>query len=200
MNRALGLLATIFVFALIASGDPINTITVGPGSTVVDGTPFSVAFSLPSVSGSLVEWVVSDTTNGPGDLDFIFQVTVSSGSLKSFAMTSCCGAGFAGGITTGYGSPGTETPSSFGTIVSGLDETSGPEFTFGSGMTVGTSVDLILQSSTGLDHTALLNINGTPDPEVITVLGPLPEPKSIGLVLGGCFALGLFLMRQFRTQ
>jgi hypothetical protein len=197
-SRALGLLATILVFALVASADPINTITVGPGSTVVDGA--SASFSLPSVTGSLQEWVVSDTTNpfNPGDLDFIFQLTDSSGSLQTFAMTSCClGVGYVGGITTGYGF-GTETPTSFGTIVNGLEGTYGPEFTFSPGMTVGTSVDLILQTGTSLFHSALLDINGKP--EFIGVIGPLPEPKSIGLVVGGFFALGLLLMRRFRTQ
>jgi hypothetical protein len=198
--RALILLAAIFVSALIASASPINTITVGPGSSVIDGT--SVSFALPSVSGSLKEWVVSDTTNPflAGDLDFIFQVTESSGSLQTIAITSCCfGIGFDGGITTGYGSSGTETPTSLSTtLVEGLNATSGPEFTFGSGMTVGTSVDLILQTAAGEDHNALLNINGVA--EDIEVLGPLPEPRSEVLPLGCIFVVALLVTKRFHVR
>lgn len=197
-SRALGLLVAIFVLALTASADPISTITVGPDSTVIDSD--SHRFTSPSFSGSLEEWVVSDTTNPfyPGALDFIFQVTDFSGSIQTVSIKSCCFyLGFDGGITTGYGS-GTETPSSFSAaLVGGLDGTSGPVFTFGSGMTVGTSVDLILQTGVSYDHPGFLYINGLTEG---FAYGPLPEPRSIGLVLGVFFGLGLLLTRRFRHR
>jgi hypothetical protein len=197
-SRALGLLVAIFVFALIASADPVNVITVGPGSTLIGFATISSTFTLPSVSGVMNEWVVSDTTNPyySSALDFIFQVTDSTGSLQEFAMTSCCFDLFNAGITSGYGVAGTETPSSI-IGVTGLDGTSGPGFIFGSGMTVGTSVDLIIQTDTSYLDTAFFQVDGVTKG---FAWGPLPEPKYIGLVLGGFFALGLLLMRQFRTQ
>ncbi len=211
-SRVLVLLAASFVFALIASASSINTITVGPGSTVVAGGNtvyggYILPFASPSASGSLEEWVVSDTTNpfGSGALDFIFQLTVSSGSLQTFDTTSCClfpSGGpilFDGGITTGYGSPGTETPTSFSTtLVEGLDDTWGPVFTFGSGITTGTSVDLILQTSTGYLHSAFVQINGVT--QDYTVYGPLPEPRSAVFLLGCIFAVGLLVNRRLHAK
>jgi hypothetical protein len=192
-SRAFGFLVATFVFALIAGADPISVITVGPGSTIIDDSGIHpVATS--SYSGAIEEWVVSDTTNplDPGGLDFIFQVTDFSGSIKSFGMTSCCFTVFNAGITSGYGS-GTETPSSIGASGPGTL----PEFIFGSGMSVGTSVDLIDQTNTGYYKSAYFQINGVTEGGAV---GPLPEPKAIGLVLGGFFGLGLLLTHRFRTK
>jgi hypothetical protein len=179
----------------IVRASPVNTITVGAGSEN-DGGP-TIPFATKSFSGSLEEWVVADTTNpfGAGDLDFIFQVTDISGSIKTVSTFNCCygteGETFFAGMTTGFGS-GTEAPTS---LFDGFD------FNFGPGMTVGTSVDLIMQTDEDQTHSALFFITGANGKKVeFEGIGPLPEPRSVALLLGCLFAVALVVRRRFRVS
>jgi hypothetical protein len=208
---ALGLLATVFVFASLANATLLapNGSTGALGSTLNPVTgPVLVsvvneAYNLGGGdTGTVSEWVVADANNtfGAGDLDFIYQVTVTgpptvsdigrlTGSSYGSQTTDVYDGGWAGTV------PGTVAP-----INATNTGTGGVAFNFSPTIKGGsTSYQLIVETSvTGYvaGSIGLLDTNGG------TVAGyaPSPEPGSVGLLLGGLFGLGLFVTRRFRVQ
>jgi hypothetical protein len=201
---ALGLLVAVFIFASFANatvltpgGGPVasSAITVGaPGTTV---TSFlNEAFSTATISGTLSEWVVKDGTG----LDFIYQVTDTTGFIEQLAVNDFAPVGAVNvGTTTGYGA----APTGGSTTPSAINENLGGtiNFTIGTaGMVPGqVSVDYIVQTTATsyVSTTESVIDSSTANPAGI---GPAPEPGSVGLLLGGLFGLGLFVTRRFRVQ
>ncbi len=204
---ALGLLVTVFLFASLANATIVtpggatvaaSSIAVGGASTTLL-TLGSTAFSSvpPSYAGSVNEWVVLDSNTN--ELDFIYQVTETSnggGGIETMSVTNFSSTINNVGYTTGYGIAPT-LPSS---DISGVSQTGGAvNFDFGSGLPVGTTVDLIVQTNATQSTGGYINFN---DGGVASVsgYGPAPEPGSVGLLLGGLFGVGLFVTRRFRAQ
>lgn len=216
---ALGLLATVFIFASFASatsltpGGTVSPSVITPTGTLTLVTSITDTFSYgtsPTDTGTVTEWVVSGDTSGPGGLDFIYQVNETTGDTRSINMGSF------GSLTTDVGdsvggscsvctgaAAGNLAPDSAGNNGSGGISFGGSKFNVGSGANVlsGQSSYLlwIQTSATGYINGYI----GLADSGVsgnLAGLAPSPEPGSVGLLLGGLFGLGLFVTRRFRAQ
>jgi hypothetical protein len=203
---ALGLLVTTFIFASLASA---TTLTPDGGPVALGSTAAPVTGPvLASVTdpynlgggdtGSVTEWVVADANNtfGAGDLDFIYQFTVTGGDIGRLTgssygseTTDVYDGGWAGTVA------GTVAP-----LNATNNGTGGVAFNFQPSVKTGsTSYQLIVETSnTGYipGFIGLLDSNGG----TVNGFAPSPEPGSVGLLLGGLFGLGLFVTRRFRVQ
>jgi hypothetical protein len=201
---ALGLLATVFLFAPLGNATVLapGQFTSSPVATTVAGTLDTTVTSPYSVgpdTGSITEWVVTDATTH--DLDFIYQVDVTGGltsqlSVNDYASLPNVDAYYQTTKLFGtLGAAGTAAPTQIANQAGGSID-----FSFGGGISSGYS-DLLVVETTATSYTAgeVFAEDGFNAP-VPGLLGPTPEPSSVGLLLGGLFGLGLLVTRRFRAQ
>jgi hypothetical protein len=215
---AFGLLVSTFLFASLANatlltpGGSVGTSTITcVGCTLVTDLTSPYSFGAGTDTGSVTEWVVSgDTTNPFGGLDFIYQISVTAGDARTLTFSNYAAVGTTNvGDNTG-GSCAVCAGAAAGTLAPDLASSNGlggisfgsAKFNTGSSsnllpgvtsylMYIQTSAKAYVPGSIGILDTVAGNTAG---------LGPVPEPGSVGLLLGGLFGLGLFVTRRFRAQ
>jgi hypothetical protein len=149
-----------------------------------------------SSSGTLTSAVFDDTVN-TGDLDFVYQYTVTSGDLSSLSIGGFNGfnidAGVSGTAPTADFTANTNNPSSIARPVSTV-----VDIVYGSATTQTTAI-VILRTNA---PTAVLSNVGVNEGGSTNVLAwtPAPEPGQSALLLGGLFSVGLFFARKYAVK
>jgi hypothetical protein len=167
-----------------------------------------------SFSGQAEELVVADPGNtfGGGDLDFIYQVSVTAGPS---AMVNLSAASFLSWLTdVGYCptcSPGSDlVPPAGATYVAPSEverssDGSTVQFDFsptsgGTNVSAGEQTyDLVIETNaTSFGSGTFEVLDGSS--KTLNGYAPTPEPVSSSLLLGGLFGLGLVVTRRFRLK
>ena len=215
---ALGLLATAFVF--VPSGNatlippntatlPITGVTV-PGGGAVVASILNDTISTTAAGDTLTvtysEWVYQEAG---GSLDFIIQANNDAGVSNDIIDRVTSGSFQGNGaITTDLGF-NSAAPVLGSPIVGGLDPTTGDRSA--NGATVGFDFGASEVAPGGKTDYLIIKTNATKwvpgtvsFQDGVTVTGAgfgvVPEPGSVGLLLGGLFGVGLFVTRRFRVQ
>jgi hypothetical protein len=197
-----GLLAAAFVLAplshatLITPGTGVTPApSFGSGSLGTTLATIALPFSVSTLSGTVTEWVVTDS--GTGDLDFIYQLAETTGtseqvSVQNFSSVTTD----VGYLTSGYGAAGTLAPGSITNVPGGVIDFNFDPAGVGPGKT---TYDLVVKTNATSYIPGMIEIQDGSQAFVVGY-GPTPEPGSVGLLLGGLFGLGLIATRKFRAQ
>jgi hypothetical protein len=187
---------------LLPPGGTVAPVSADASGLILADTgllPF--AFGSPISTGTVEEIVVADSLNpfGAGDLTFIYQVTNVTGDVGRLT-----GSSYAGWLTdvsvftphppfivTGSFSPSTIDRSPGAGDVVG--------FNFSPKLMADTSLALLIRTNATIFSAGSIGVidgGGT----TLAGFAPAPEPAFEGLLLGGLFAVGLFLTRRFQAK
>jgi len=177
---------------------------LGPGYGPIVGDTVVQNFNFAGNIGTVQEVVTTDTVTG--FLDFLSEVNVTAGTIEHLTLANFANAFVLGPVDVGYDTeaclagvscapvdPTTIAPTSVNTPDGGKTIS----FNFAPAVLGGdTSFLLVVKTQSQVFTPGTLGlIDG--GGQTLNGFQPTPEPAQTGILLGGLFAAGLFLMRYF---